>query len=93
MAKHLKVTEISHVNQLQSLQTWEGGGKPQFKIGGKDFANVTTYTAIIQNTGINPILPSDIHEPLSLSATQPWEIITVESLPTPHRYIGITWRK
>ncbi|MFZ2447943.1 MAG: hypothetical protein WAW37_16420 [Syntrophobacteraceae bacterium] len=47
---------------------------------GQTFNNIASASAIIKNIGTSPILPSDIHENISINVPKPWKIITVSSL-------------
>lgn len=91
--KHLKVTEVGYTNPLHDLKAWQGGGEVKLTIGGIGFSNISTYTAILQNSGSAAILPSDVHEPVTLNAVPPWEIVAVESPSSSSRYVELTWRK
>lgn len=59
-------------------------------LDGRRVSNLAVSSAIVKNVGITPILPADIHEPISVNVDAPWRILAV--VPEPLG-LKLTWRR
>lgn len=76
--KHISVWSYPATNPLSDVESFARHTvtlRPEYH--GHKLRNLMELSAMLQNTGQSPILPSDYTEPLSVTVSSPWSILNV----------------
>lgn len=91
--KHLELSQLGTINPLKDLQPLSPNKTVELRIGEKQMPSLFIANGYLSNTGKSPILPSDFHEPISVSVNAPWAIIAIESSTSALHRVKLAWKQ
>jgi hypothetical protein len=88
--KRLEADKPFATNFFAGLNDIKGLYSMSFQVDGKPVKNIEIVSMAVHNAGLNPIVPSDFYEKLSINSNKPWIILFVVSNDPP---VNSVWHK
>lgn len=89
----IKLTDLTPVNPIRDLNTFPGETTLELKFQDQVLNNISIGNVFLENVGVDPILPQDFYEPITVGVNPPWKIVSVLNEELANLYLKVVWER